>query len=146
MNWKDVAVGDLLSLNSLKIARNNLQYEIELIETNLYNIKVIDYSKDIVDGGDQTKADDIKLDNIVKKEKLKARLNQINTEIEMIEKGMNYLDEIEKKVLDYFYISRPYNHISLLMNELHYEKSQVYRLKDEALTNYASIRYGNINL
>ncbi|MFL8952522.1 DUF1492 domain-containing protein [Helcococcus kunzii] len=146
MNWKDVAIGDLLSLNSLKVARNNLQYEIDAIETNLYNIKAIDYDRDIVDGGDQFKSEDVKLDNIVKKEKLKARLNQINTEIEMIDKGMNCLDEIEKKVLDYFYISRPYNHIRLLMDELHYEKSQVYRLKDEALSNYTAIRYGNINL
>lgn len=64
----------------------------------------------------------------------------------MIEKGMNCLDEIEKKVLDYFYISRPYNHIKLLMDELHYEKSQVYRLKDEALSKYTSLRYGAINL
>lgn len=146
MDWRDMAIDDLKSLKKLKEAKRYLAEEIESINTRLYNIKAITYDKDIVDGGDIYASENIKNTNLVKKEKLIVRLKNVEEEISLIEKALQKLTPEENKVLEYFYIDRPTRHIDKLMEQLHYEKSQIYNIKNIALYNYVGLRYGNLNL
>lgn len=146
MDWKDIAIDDLKSLKGLRVARDNVTQEINIINSKLYNIKAIDYSKDVVDGGDVQAIDDRRILDIVKKDKLQKRYLDVSEEIKLIEKGLSNLKADELKVLEYFFIDKPSRHIDKLMDELNCEKSQVYRIKNAALTSYVSNRYGLINL
>ena len=56
------------------------------------------------------------------------------------------LTEDERVVLDKFYINRPTRHIDRLCDELHCEKSTVYRLKDSGLKKFTIAMYGILDL
>lgn len=146
MEWKDVAIDDLRSLKRLRESKVNLAEEISSINTRLYSIKAITYDKEVVDGGDIYASEDIKTTNLVKREKLLYRLKHITEEVNLIEAALKKLNLEERTVLEYFYIDRPSRHIDKLMDLFHYEKSQIYNLKNMALHSYVGLRYGNINL
>ena len=62
--------------------------------------------------------------------------------LDLIERGLASLDKTERLVLDRFYIDRPKNHVERLMEELNYEKTRVYEIKDQALYKFTIAMYG----
>jgi ArpU family phage transcriptional regulator len=49
----------------------------------------------------------------------------------------------ERQVLDRFYINRESGHVDRLCEELGYETSNVYRMKNRALGHFAEVLYGS---
>jgi len=55
---------------------------------------------------------------------------------------MQFLTDKEKTVLWHFYIERTYDYIEILNDKLGVERSQIYRIKDKALSHLSLIYFG----
>jgi hypothetical protein len=86
--------------------------------------------------------DDRLTDNMVKCERLAHTYHATKRLVELGERGLSQLSPEERRVLELFYIARVPGHVERLMDELHIEQSQVYRLKDAALHKFALAMYG----
>lgn len=52
---------------------------------------------------------------------------------------LSLLDRRQKEVLWHFYIERTYDYIEILNEKLNVERSQIYRIKDRAITAFAAL-------
>lgn len=141
MKWEDCAIQDLKKLNMLKSSIINIQERIEVLEMKFEGIKAISISDDITGLNDKPWDDHI-VDNIVERKRLKLLLEADKKMIKIINRGMSCLDTNEQKVLEGFYIDKQRDHIEYLKEELMIEKSQVYRIKNQALYKFTSHMYG----
>lgn len=62
--------------------------------------------------------------------------------VALTERGLDSLTETQRLVLERFYIYRTPNHVEDLMERLNIERSQVYRIKEEALRQFTVCMYG----
>lgn len=141
MKWTDCAVQDLMKINGLRASVVSIQDRIEVLEMKFDGIQAVDTSAEPSGSSDRV-WDDTMVDNIVERERLKILLEANRKMIEIIERGLNHLDELEKKILTHFYINRQRDHVEALKEELNIEKSQVYRLKNQALYKLTTHMYG----
>lgn len=141
MKWSNCAIEDLKKYNALKESVENIKERIEALETRFLGIKNSNTDK-IPVSGRGSKWEDSMLDNIVERERLELLLKSNERLIMVIEKGLNQLTKTERLVLDRFFICRTRNHVEDLAEELRLEKSQIYRLKEEALQKFTRLMYG----
>jgi len=141
MKWSDCAIQDLRKYKHLKASLESIPERMEALRCRFEYIKGAATDKVPVKGGSSRYEDNL-LDIIVEKERLKYLYRANKTLLDLIERGLASLDETERLVLDRFYIDRPKNHIKKLMEELNYEKSRVYEIKDQALYKFTIAMYG----
>ncbi|MBN2796220.1 MAG: hypothetical protein JXR88_12490 [Clostridia bacterium] len=142
MKWTDCAVQDLKKINGLKSSVVNIAERIEVLEMKFDGIKAVDTTSEISGSSGENNWDNQMLDNIVERERLKMLLEADKKMLNIIQRGLRCLDEIEYKVLDYFFMNKRRDHIEDLKDELSVEKSQVYRLKNNALYKFTIHMYG----
>lgn len=65
-------------------------------------------------------------------------------QLEWIERGLSALSQTERLILDRFYISRHPGYLERLMDELGFEKTAIYQMKDDALFHYRVAAHGPI--
>lgn len=141
MNWRYFAIEDLKSYEFFKKAIVNNQERLQIAEHNLTNLKGVKYDYNPT-STDTTHHEDILINNIVIKEQLKVTNKYNKFYVEWIEKGLKELNEIELKVLDRFYINPSKNCVDILAEELNYEKSKIYQLREIALKKFTRCMYG----
>lgn len=145
MNWQSFAVQKLKSYEARKAAVDSIPERIKALELEATAIKA-----GIGDGmpkahGDN-KAEERLIGNVAEREELATNLELARREITLTDKGLEALDDEEKRILYIFFINRPYRHIELLCDELHIEKTKLYGLKDEALKKFTLACYGVVEL
>ena len=76
-------------------------------------------------------------------ERERIKYNYIATEklVNLIGKGIKGLDATEYKILSMFYMDGKYS-VMRMVEELGYEQSQIYRMKDRALYKFTIEMYG----
>ncbi len=62
--------------------------------------------------------------------------------VKLTERGLSQLTDEERRVLERFFIYRGGRHVDDLMEELCYERTRIYELKDEALYKFTVAMYG----
>lgn len=144
MNWKQFAIEDLKKYNSLKQSLTNIDERIQAVEYRKQAIKSSTISAVPMHGGG-TKYEDNLLTAIVEAERLKLNKLEAAKLVELIERGLGALNDTEKKVLAEFYINRRPRHLDRLSEELHVEKSEIYRTKDEALYKFTISMFGLVD-
>jgi ArpU family phage transcriptional regulator len=92
--------------------------------------------------GGGSRIEDRMLSNIVERERLAHTYRAAKRLVELTERGLDGLDERERLVLERFYITPAKNAVPRLSEELFVEKSQVYRIKDDALYKFTICQYG----
>lgn len=144
MNWQKEAINDLgcylARKNSILVMREKikeLQAKEERLKSAASNVPV---------QGGASKSEDMIINCIVECDRLKDNITAIARWLALVDRGLNTLTEDEKVVLDKFYINRPTRHIDRLCDELHCEKSTVYRLKDSGLKKFTMAMYGILEL
>lgn len=142
MKWSDCAIQDLKKINGLKASVQNIAERIEVLEMKFDGIQAVDTTNEMVSSSGEYSWDNQILDNIVERERLKMLLEADKKMIKIIQRGLKCLSDIEYKVLDYFFMNKRMNHIDFLRDELNLEKSQVYRLKNQALYKFTVHMYG----
>lgn len=144
MNWKAEATRDLKSYPQRKQAVDNLKERIEILEEQFVSLKGVSVGEPVRCG--LSKQEQKWLDNISERERLGFSLKIAEELIRLTEKGLEALTERERKVLEGFYINPQDNHVDLLCEELHFEKSSLYRLKDDALRKFTIAMYGTVEI
>jgi len=141
MKWSDFAIQDLRKYKYLKASLESIPERMEALRCKLVSVKGTATDKDPVQGGTSRYEDNL-LDIIVEKERLKYLYRANKKLLALIERGLASLNKTERLVLDRFYIDRPKGHVEKLMEELNYEKSRVYEIKDQALYKFTVAMYG----
>lgn len=141
MRWSDCAVQDLKKYANMKASLDNIAEKIEALEAKFTSIKGSRMDKIPVTGGG-SHWEDFLLDNIVERERL-TLLHEADIKlVAIIERGLAALNKTERRVLECFFIHRQRDHVGKLIEELHLEQAQIYRIKDQALYKFTVHQYG----
>ncbi|MFR4401512.1 MAG: DUF1492 domain-containing protein [Peptococcus niger] len=142
MNWRKEAISDLRELKYLATYVETYPDMLKELDARMTRVRSGKDEQTPVSGGGGTRIEDDWLSCIVKKDRLKSQHLERWTRFQRLKGALSILPPEERLVLEYFYIDRPKNHVDRLCDQLGYEKSQVYRLKDEALKNLTIALYG----
>nr|DAI35509.1 MAG TPA: transcriptional regulator [Caudoviricetes sp.] len=141
MNWQKEAVNDLRNYLPRKRAMESMRERKRALEEKFQSIKCVTMDADPVKGGGSRMEDNL-LNNITERERLDLNMKATARLLALTEKGLEALDERQRMVLHRFFVDRPQDHVGVLSEELHMEKSRVYQLKDEALYHFTIGMFG----
>lgn len=141
MKWTECAITDLRKYSGMKESLKNIPERIYVLELRFQSIKSTTTDSTPVQGGG-SHMEDTMLDNIVERERLKILYQADIRMVRLVERGLKSLSDEERTVIQLFYISRAEDYINRLIKELKYEKSQIYRIKDEAIYKFTICMYG----
>lgn len=144
MNWKAEAVKDLKSYPQRKASVENIKERIKVLEEDYTSLRGISAEAPVMGGF--SRQEEKMLDNISEREALGFSLKIAEALIELTEKGLSTLDEKERIILDGFYIHHIDNHVDKLCERLHYEKTRLYEIKDNALRKFTIAMYGTVEI
>lgn len=142
VNWQKVTIDDLRKLEALKNSLNLIQEKRAALELQAGAVRSSMRSTEAVSGSGANKAEDKMVDNIIEKERLGDNYTATVRLIRRVEKGLELLSDTERKILDRFYIHRIPDHVDRLCEELGYEKTRVYEMKETALRKLTYAMYG----
>lgn len=141
MKWSDCAVQDLKKYQNLKGSIQNIEERIEVLSMRFESVKGPKMSSTPTSGGG-TQWEDKLLDNIVERKRLSMLLEADKKMIEIVERGLKRLNKEEMLVLEMFFINKIRDHVDILKERMNIEKSQVYRIKNQALYKFTISMYG----
>ncbi|MHC1695106.1 MAG: hypothetical protein AB9835_07520 [Eubacteriales bacterium] len=145
IDWKTFAIDDLRKYTAQKRSLKSIPERIEILREEQYKIKGSTLSAVPTHGG-SSKHEDKMLSCIVLIDRLEKKIPDIERKVALVDMGLSGLDSIELLVLDRFYINPIKKGADKLMEELGYEKSKVYELRNQALYNYTITQFGSIEL
>lgn len=141
MNWKREAADRLRDYNAKKASLAAIPLELHRLESEFTRIRSATTDGTAVRTGGNRR-EDILLANITQRGELKTQLEETKAWVKVVEGALVELDEMERTVLDRFYINRGKGGADRLCGELHLEKSRVYEIKDRALRKFTLAMYG----
>lgn len=139
INWKEVAKQDLRDYKTQQTAIDRLKKRIEMINERMAALKGAVTDAEPVQGGTSTYEDHL-INAIVEKERLGVCLAETESLVEMIDDALASLSAEHRKVLFCFYMGG--GGYRMAMEELHREKSDVYRMSNDALRMFTLSMYG----
>lgn len=143
MNWQTCAADDLRNYIARKESIGNIRSLLRALAHEESALKSSLTDSPRVHGGN-VRTDDRWLSIVVERARLIDNLHSVRRRVEATERGLAVLDDEELRVLESFYIAPRKGHVEKLMDELKYEKSHIYRLKDRALGKYTRAVYGAV--
>lgn len=146
MDWRKISIERLKDYESRKNAMLSIPEQLESLELEFTSIRAAATDGQEIKGGGGCKREDALINNIVKRDELKRNYKIAKAEIAVTERGLKGLTEEEEKILHRFYICRVRGHVELLCEELNFEKSRVYAMKDDALKKFTLSCYGIVEL
>lgn len=141
MNYKKWLIEDLQNLERQKFAITQLQEELETVEAEYTAIKATNYDKMPGVSGDNVQEEKL-LTAIAKKDELAANLKWTQKHVADMERLLGQLPDDERQIIQRTVINKEKYAAETLANELCYERSQIYRLKNKALMHLAQLRHG----
>lgn len=145
-DWKPLAVQRLKNYETRRISLEQIKEQLNALDIQFEAIRAAKTDGEPISGTMSNRREEIMIDNIQKRDELKANYKIAKREIEVTEKGLAALTEDEKRILELFYINRPYDHVGRLSEELNVEKTVVYERKDRALKRFTMACYGVIEV
>lgn len=141
MNWKKEAIEDLKLYNGRKEGCTNLADRIRTINSALDGVRGV-VTDTVPNKGGGNKLEDWRINSLVERDRLKVNYGTVKKLVELTDRGLKQLTDDERHILEKFYIHRNGRYIDDLCDELCYEKSKIYELKDEALYKFTVAMYG----
>lgn len=142
MDWKKCAMEDLRNYSRRRDSLDNIKSRIAALKEQYASVKcALGSDTGAVQGGGN-RIEDRMLSNIVERERLTHTYRAAKQLVDLTERGLSGLDERERLVLERFYVEPERNAVPRLSDELYVEKSQVYRIKDDALYKFTICQYG----
>lgn len=141
MRWTDCAIADLRKYAGMQESLKNIPEKIKALEIRFESVKGSSGNSTPVQGGG-SHMEDVMLDNIVERERLKMLYQADRHLVRIIERGLASLTDEEKLVLNMFYINRTKHYLEELEKRLGYEQTQIYRIKTGALYKFTINMYG----
>ena len=145
MNWQKMSIDRLKEYEARQSALILIPEQIRTLEMNLTAIKAARTDgTPVKEGGN--KREDALINNVAARQELERNLKIAELEAETTAKGLATLTPEEREVLYKFYINRPRNHVEKLCEELAFEKTRVYEIKDMALRKFTRAVYGVVEV
>lgn len=141
MDWKRSAIEDLRNYRHHKDSLENIPSRIVALRDQYVAIKGGMSDGTPVQGRGST-IEDRMLSNITERERLSHNYRAAQRLVELIERGLNGLDDRERKVLEGMYMGAGRGNVDKLCDELGYEQRQIYRIRDAALHKFTVSMYG----
>ena len=141
MNWKKEAVEDLKRYACRKEGCLNVADRIQTINASLSSVRGASTNSVPVKGGG-SKVEDWRINTIMERDRLKSNYATLKKLVQLTERGLSQLTSDERHILEKFFVHRGGRHVDELMEELCYEKTKIYELKDEALYKFTIAMYG----
>jgi ArpU family phage transcriptional regulator len=141
MDWKKEAINDLMTYERKKESLTNIRLQIKAIDMQLTAVRGA-LSDGGPTGGGNSNYEERLLNGIVKRDRLKLTYRATKQIVDLIEKGLAGLDERDRLVLDQFYIYNAKVDVESLIREIGYERSQIYRIRNDALYKFTTSIYG----
>lgn len=145
MNWQKMSIDRLKEYEARQSALILIPEQIKTLETNFTAIRAARTDgTPVKESGN--KREDALLSNIAKRQELEFNLEIAEREAEITAQGLATLTPEERQVLYKFYINRPRRHVEELCEELNFEKTRVYEIKDIALRKFTRAVYGVVEI
>jgi hypothetical protein len=144
MNWRKEAENDLRNHQRRIDALDNSREKIKALKDQMVAVKAgMSDSTPVIGGGNR--AQENMVNCIAECERLEYTMKATEKLVDIVDKGLATLTPEERRVLELFYINRVRGHVEQLMEEMHLESSQIYRIKDAALYKFTTSIYGIID-
>lgn len=143
MKMQQVVI-DLRELESKRAALSNIPEKIKTLEMQYGAIRSAQTDATPVIGGSGNRREDDLINNMAMRDKLRRDYEICLRDVERLDSALARLPSNERILLERFYISRSKGYVDRLCEELGYERTQIYRLKDTALRNLGMILYGHL--
>lgn len=140
MNWKQEARKELRELSAKRIAEQNLSEELTALTTEL--TATTHGMQEVHVHIGSSRRDERQLTLMVRKENIEKALTAVRRSLTHTERALSALTEQERQILTGFFIHPHKNGADDLMEQLHMERSTLYRHRDNALKAYTLARYG----
>lgn len=131
-NWKRSVEDDLRLHESRKEALTNIREKYNILKEESTAVKTSNLSAAPTSGG-MSRTEEKIIANQAERDKLAAAYKSTLKRIRLIERGLEQLTPVQRTCLDRFYIHSARGNIDKLCQELGYERSRVYQIRDEAL-------------
>lgn len=145
MDWVMTAKKELRNYELYKKTIDTLSERLAMLETSITSPRISAISTFCsaapVHGGGN-RYDEKMADYIDSADELKRKIRDKKSYIAVIDAAIDALEPCERAVLRRFYVHRDGDYVNDLCRELHFEKSTVYRIKDEALRKFILLMYG----
>lgn len=145
MNWQKMSIDRLKEYEARQQALILIPEQIRTLEMNLSAIRAARTDgTPVKESGN--KREDRLINNIATRKELERNLKIAESEAEITAQGLAILTPEERTVLYKFYINRPRRHVEELCEELNFEKTRVYEIKDIALRKFTRAVYGVVEI
>lgn len=124
----------LRELLDRKALVENLPDRIKELEYQYSMIKATTFDKETVSGGTNHREDAL-INNIMERDRLKSAYEASKIEVETLERNIASLPRNERIALERFIINDERYAAERLSEELGYERAQIYRIRNSAITN-----------
>lgn len=136
----------LRNLDAQRDALVNIPDRIRILELEHEGLKATATDGISVSGGGENHQEEAMLNNIMRRQNLSRDYERTKQEVEQMESAMDKLSAEDRLILNMFFINRSHNYIDRLSEELHCERTHIYRKKDRALLELTRRLCGQINL
>ena len=140
--WERLAVDSLRSIELKRQSFENVQERLTKLKLELSGLKGTAASLAPAVGGELNKEEVRRTDCIALQRELTISYKQLKNDIDSFDRAWDGMEENERLVLSRFFIERTRDYIDRLCDDLNYEKSKVYQIKDEALYKFTMQMYG----
>lgn len=139
--YTDLVIPRLRDLESKRYSLSAIPKEIESIKMRMTAIRSATTDSEPVKGGTNRREDAL-VGCIAEIDYLEKKLAANQAEVGIIDDAIAHLPPNERTCIERFFIKGERNAAFRLSSELGYEKSQVYRIKDEGLIRLSKLLYG----
>lgn len=141
MDWTATAIKELRNYELNRKTIVSLTGRLAMLESSITSPRVSACSAAPVHGGGNRYEDKL-VSYFDSADELKKKIRHVKSCVSAVDAALEALTPCERKVLGRFYIHREGDYVGNLCEELHFERSSVYRLKKIALQKFIFAMYG----
>lgn len=141
MNFKREAIDKLRCYTARQESLPRLEQEVHRLELEFASLKSASSGCTPVHGG-TSRHEDALINNIALRAELEGAMKQTREWLSIVDGGLASLDEMERRILDCFYIHSAKGSVERLCDELYIATATAYRRRDEALRHFTLALYG----
>lgn len=143
MNWKREVVDKLRRYDLMQHAARNIPEEISRLEINSKGMRKATACAVPTKGGGN-RYEEMLINNLVQRQEMRWTLEQIQRWLQVVNRGMEALDPVEKQILERMYIYPESSAQERLCADLGIETSSLYRRRENALRKLTLAMYGTM--
>lgn len=145
IDWKSLAVEALQAYPARRASLDSIPEEIRMLDDRMTVPRGGSADATPVrEGGNRY--EERLLTDLARKGELERALERATVETKRVEAAMKGLNDEQRLLLDRFYMHRTKDYIDRLCEETGYERTQVYKRKDDALHEFTLRLYGVVEL